>query len=138
MAEKDAEISTLLEKVNDSTADPVLKETLNFLLKDNSLKSSTINELQNEVLSLKTKVNELERYQSKDSVIIYNLPRQSSQVMDDVLRFFNNQLKVSVSSCDIKACHPLSKMQDARRPPPIIVKFIYFNQKERVFARKNS
>ena len=49
MAEKDAEISTLLEKVNDSTADPVLKETLNFLLKENSLKLSTINELQNEV-----------------------------------------------------------------------------------------
>ena len=109
---------------------------MNFLLKEPSLQSTTIKKLENEVCSLRTKINDLERYQSKDSVIIYNLPRKTNQVMEDVLRVFNNQLKVSVSRCDINACHHPSKRQDPRRLPPMIVEFLYFNKKKRIFARK--
>ena len=127
--DKDSGISSLIDKISDSCIDSVLKETFSFLLKKNSLQSSTIKKLQNEVCSLRTKIIDLERYQSKDSVTIYNLARESNRVMKDVLRLFNNRLKVSVSPCDSKACHPLSKMQDPRSPSAVIVKFLYFNQK---------
>ena len=87
---------------------------------------------------MRTKVIDLERYQSKHSFTIYKLHRRTNQDMEDVLRLFNKQLKESVSLCDIKACHSLSKMQDSRRPLPVIVKILYLNQKERIFSMKKT
>ena len=54
--DKDSGISSLLDKISDSCIDSVLKETFSFLLKKNSLQSSTIKKLQNEVCSLKPKL----------------------------------------------------------------------------------
>ena len=84
------------------------------------------------------KVNELERYSSKDCIIIQNLPLLSPNqtLVEDVVRLLNEQLQIKVMSSDIVACHFLAPYKVTKDPPPVIVKFVYFWQKDRAWSRK--
>ena len=93
--------------------------------------SMVIKELQNRVSFLENKVNELERYSSKDCIIIHNLPLMEGSFTDDVLSLFNNVLGVEVNSFDLKAVHPLGVVSN-NKPCTVIAKFVYFDLKNRV------
>ena len=58
----------------DSNIDENSKQIINFLINANKKMAETITQLQSAVQELRIKTNDLERYKSKDSVIIYNLP----------------------------------------------------------------
>ena len=84
---------------------------------------------------LENKVNEMERYSSKDCVILQNLPLRSGNFTQDVLAFFNEVMGVEVNSCDLKACHPLGPVSQNQKCV-VIVKFVYFDIKNRIYGRK--
>ena len=98
-------------------------------------KDSEIRNLSNRVNYLEVKVNELERYSSKDCVIIQNLPMLHGNIIRDVLDLFNNILGLDVSDYDLKACHPLG-IASRNQKTSVIVKFMYFETKNRVYGRK--
>lgn len=125
-------LSNLIKNV-----DPSLKEILLFLIKENEEKTTQLQSLTSEVQELRQKTNELERYNSKDTIIIHNLPLRSQRnIMEDVILFLKSTMQVYLQAEEIKACHPLGPVKDVNNPPPIIVKFIYFNDKFRVWSRK--
>ena len=78
----------------------------------------------------------MERYSSKDCVILQNLPLRSGNFIQDVLVFFNEVMGVEVISYDLKACHPLNPVSQNQKFV-LIVKFVYFDiKKNRIYGRK--
>ena len=100
-------------------------------------KDAQLIRLQNEIEYLREKVNDVERYTSKDTIIFRNLPLLSNKdVTTDVIEFIRNVLHVEVTSGDLVACHELGRIVDINEPPPIIAKFLYFGQKNQIWGRK--
>ena len=87
-----------------------------------------ITELRSEVQFRKSKLNDVERYQSKDCIIFRNLHLLSNQnVTVDVVHFVKTALGVQLDSSVLGACHPLGIIDDSRQPSIIIAKFLYFD-----------
>ena len=113
-----------------------VKQVLAQLVRDNDVKTQQIAKLESDVRHLNIKVNELERYQSKDCLIFRNLPIGSNgSILEDTLAFIRDIMYVDIQACDLKACHALGPVV-TDKPPAIIAKFVYFDQKERIWSRK--
>ena len=86
---------------------------------------------------LRSKINEVERCSSKDTLIFRNLQFVSNvNVTTDEVNFINEVFHVDYCEADLVAFHELGKLGDPREPPAIIAKFIYFNQKSCIWGRK--
>ena len=129
-----SEFISKFETVKDSL-DSKTKDLFESLVICLQGKDSEIRNLSNRVNYLEVKVNELERYSSKDCVIIQNLLMLHGNIIRDVLDLFNNILGLDVSDYDLKACHPLS-IVSRNQKTSVIVKFVYFETKNRVYGRK--
>ena len=127
----------LMKKLHESESlDEPSKEILKTLIEENIAKNTRIAELESEVAQMKIKVNQLERYQSKDCLIFRNLPFSSNGTyLSDVIDLIQNALNVNIEPRDLKACHPLGRGSPFN-PPTVIAKFVYFDQKERIWTRK--
>ena len=93
-------------------------------------KKQLIDGLQNRVHFLENKVNEMERYSSKDCVILQNLPLRSGNLTQDVLAFFDEVMGVEVNSYNLKAYHPLGRVSQNQKFV-VIMKFVYFDIKKK-------
>ena len=115
----------------------MLKNFSEYCLKKKKEHSKYFIQLQSSVQQLSFKPNELERYNSKDSVIFDNLPLGiTGTLIRDVSYFCSKVLNMSVTEDNIKACHPLYPVKDFNRPPPTIAKFIRFDKKNSPWNRK--
>ena len=131
-----ANLNTLFDEIKDTVnVDPKLKGLLQGLIENVKGKDDIIVELQNRVHFLDNKVNEMEIYSSKDCVILQNLPLRSGNFTQDVLTFLNEVMGVEVNSYDLKACHPLGPVSQNQKCV-VIVKFVYFDIKNRIYGRK--
>ena len=78
----------------------------------------------------------MERYSSKDCVILQNLPLRSGNLTQDVLAFFDEVMGVEVNSYNLKAYHPLGRVSQNQKFV-VIMKFVYFDiKKNRIYSRK--
>lgn len=127
-------IHETFELLSKTSIDPLLLQFLTSIKNELEDKDKKINELECEVKYLSKKVNEIERYSSKDCIIIKNLPNKGN-LLQDILYFFNDVMGVEVYAQDLKAFHPLGKPGEGKTPN-VIVKFIYFGLKDRIWARK--
>ena len=85
-----ANLNTLFDEIKDSVnIDPQLKGLLQRLIENVKGKDDIFVGLQNPVHFLEKTVNEMERYSSKDCVILQNLPLRSGNFTQDDLAFFN-------------------------------------------------
>lgn len=131
-------MADLIHEVQNSDSDDTLKKALIYLLKQNKEKDEEINQLRSEVEILKHRMINIERYNSKNTIIIRNLPMGfSSDVWGDVLLFFREGMKINLELRDIAACHPLGPIRNVSDPPPIIVRFLYNHHKLNIWARKH-
>ena len=106
---------------------------------------SDTNKRLDELFKLYDDINERlraqERYSSKDSLIINNPPfdpRDEKNLLKNILEFITGTLKVrDVDRYSFKAYHLLPRpyLPD-NLMLPIIIKFVYFNDKDRVFAAR--
>ena len=106
---------TLREEFNAIKADidPKLSEFMDKLVNGLELRDTTITNLTSSVQFLERKVNDIERYSSKDCVIISNLPLQhGSDYWEDIIGFFAKFLSIRVNRHQIVACHPLGPIND--------------------------
>ena len=98
-----------------------------------------------EIIDLEKKQGEIndrlraqERYTSKDCVIICNPPfdsRDIRNVLRNTLKFFENFVNINLEN-RIKACHILPGTAANGCPESVICKFVYFDEKYRVFGAK--
>ena len=128
------EISKQLDSIQDMN--PKLRTFLISKGKRLESQQDEITELRSEVHFLKNKLNDVERYQSKDCTIFRNLPFLFNRnVTEDVDHFVKTALGVQMDCSALAACHPLGRIYDARQLPAIIAKFVYFDMKNRIWRR---
>ena len=103
------------------------------------MKDERIVQLENRVASLELRVSQQEKYSSKDCIIIENMPlRRSDQPLTHhVCQFFSEILQCSTQPSNFNACHSLGPWKDLNYPSAIIVKFIYFGEKNEIYGRRS-
>ena len=107
------------------------------MIEENQELTKFVIQLQSSMQQLSIKTNQLERYNSEDSVIFKNLPLGiTGTLIGDVSFFCSKVLNISVTEDDLKACHPLYPVKDFNRLPPIIAKFTRFDKKNSLWNRK--
>ena len=85
----------LTDKLLSSNFDPELKEFFSMICENLKTKDEQLIRLQNEIEYLREKVNDVERYTSKDTIIFLNIPLLSNKdVTTDVIEFIRNVLHV--------------------------------------------
>ena len=127
-------VKTILDS---ASLDPIVKELFQLLIEENQEPTKSVIQLQSSAQQFSIETNELERHNSKDSVIFNNLPLGiTGTFIGDVSHFCSKVLSISVTENDLKACHPLYSGQDFDRPPPIISKSIRFDKKNSLWNRK--
>ena len=109
------------------------------LFRSLELKTNKIRCLEDKVEVLETQVAEQEKYSSKDCIIIENMPinRSNEPLSHQVCRFLQTHMDHQTTPASFKACHFLGKWKNDRFPPAIIIKFIYFGEKDAIYSRKS-
>ena len=103
-------------------------------------KTRRIRCLEDKVDELELRLADQEKYSSKDCIIIENCPlvETTEPLSHQVCSFFENYLNYKTSPSNFKACHLLGKWSNKDFPPAIIIKFIYFGEKDLILSRKSS
>ena len=133
------EIKSAIEAIENADLKKILTEIVtNLTIKDEKIKS-----LENKVADLEARVDECEIYSSKDCIIMEklpiknfnngNVPPLSHQVCDFLKSYINYETHPS----SFKACHPLGPWKNEKHAPAIIVKFVYFGEKNEIYGRKS-
>ena len=109
----------LTDKLLSSNSDLELKEFLYMIFENLKTEDAQLIRLQNEIEYLPEKVNDVERYTSKDTNIIRNLTSLSNKdVTTDVIEFIRNMLYVENTQGELVACNELGRIVDINEPPP--------------------
>ena len=58
----------------------------------------------------------------------------NGSILEDTFAFIRN-MYVDIQACDLKACHALGPVV-FDKPPAIIAKFVYFDQKDLIWSRQ--
>lgn len=129
------EMQTLLEQA--SSESPSTGKLLKYLCDQLDEKEGRVVMLENRVFDLEMRMTEVERYSSKDCVIIENLPYDLNvDLAMQATDFLNTKLKMQLSPQGLKACHFLSNPTIPGKPAAVILKFIYFSDKDLVWRKK--
>ena len=125
-------IEQALSEIKDSST----KQFIELLLSENNKKSQEIITLKNEVCALEQQITLQERYSSKDCLIFENLPWDGKEFLPTFIsRFLSEYMTFLINPGNLKACHVLGRGQK-NIPPGIIVKFVYFHEKNQIYSRK--
>ena len=129
------ELKQEIEHLEDNGVKDILHKFLSKLI----TKDEIILQLQNRVTEVESRVLETEKYSSKDCLIIENMPEVDGNLplATKVCAFFDLYLNWKSDETNFKACHYLSSPKIGRKPPAIIVKFVYFGEKQEVCGRKS-
>ena len=119
--------------------DGIIKQLFGQLVKNLAEKDKKLEELEERVCSLESRVQLQERYSSKDSLIFENVPLindKNCRLEDQMCSFLACFLDFKTEPANFKACHFLSPWKSNKYPPAVIIKFVYFGDKMEVFKRK--
>lgn len=118
------------------STNPEIASILSQICEQLEDKDKKIETLQNECTDLRNRVLKLERYNSKDCVIISNFPFRDDGIplTEQAVNFFNNVFNANIVCPSVKACHFLGNPR--AQHPKIIVKFVYFEDKNYIWRAK--
>ena len=116
-----------------------LQNSVTGLIAKNKQQENKIKNLEKMQFDMNERLRAQERYTSKDCLIICNPPfdpRDSKNVLKNNLRFFSDFLKINLTENRIKACHILPGTANGDQYDSVICKFVYFDEKDRVFGAR--
>ena len=111
--------------------------------KDRKGKEEIINNLKEEVSTLKGRVEILEKesddqeqYSRRNCILVHGLEENKDEITDDlVASFIKNKMDIDLSVNDIDRSHRIGK-PSPRKIRPIIIKFVRYNDRRKVFSNK--
>ena len=79
-----------------------------------------------------------EQYSRRNCILIHGLKEEMDESTDDrVLKLFREELNEDVLLADLDRTHRIGKKSDSSsKPHPVIVKFGWYNIREKVFKSK--
>ena len=107
-------------------------------------KKKIINGLQNEVSSLKERIYLLEKkpvdseqYSRRNCLLVHRVEEQEQENTDNiVLNLIKEHLDIKLSVKDLDRSHRTGKSNSKSKRRPIIVKFISYNDRRKIFNNK--
>ena len=106
-----------------------------------------IKDLREEVPSLKNEHEQLkpdfenqEQYYRRNCLLVHSIPEEQEKSNDSiVLNAINKHLEKEVTEDDIERTHRVGKpKQNKKTPRPIIIKFVWYNCRQRIFLNKQN
>ena len=132
-----SKLNELITELENNEENSIVSQICSLFQAELKAKDSEINSLKEDVRYLSKQFNEQERYNSKNCIFVSNLPLTSGiSNFKDVTQFLREYLGIVVQETDLQACHPLGKFTDRRQPPNVLVRFLHFYSKDRIWARK--
>ena len=96
-------------------------------------------DLKNNVFDLEKRVNFQERYSSKDCPVFFSKfdinPYSPNLISDMCNLVYHDFVGYVLSPGAIKACHLLPTRKDSGQNVPIILKFVFFSDKDEIFEK---
>ena len=106
-----------------------------------------IKDLREEVSSLKIEHEQLksdvenqEQYSSRNCLLVHGIPEEQGEGTDSiVLNAINEHLEEELTEVDSERTHRVRKpKQNKKTPRPIIIKFVRYNCRRRIFLNKKT
>ena len=129
-----------------------LAESINFLSdkfkeyeEDRAKKDKIIEDLKSKVDSLSTKIEKLEKlqdqqeqYSRRNCLLVHGIAEEKEEITDEVIiNTLNEKLDLEIKLRDIGRTHRIGEPKKTRgKTRPIIVKFVRYNDRNRVFRNK--
>ena len=122
----------------------VMSDKFDEYEKDWKEKEKIINGLQNEVSSLKERIDLLEKrsddseqYSCRNCLLVHGIEEQEQENTDNiVLNVIKEDLDIKLSVKDLDRSHRIGKSNATSKRRPIIVKFISYNDRREIFNNK--
>ena len=97
-----------------------------------------VSSLKNEHEQLKSDVENQEQYSRKNCLLVRSIPVEQGENTDSiVLNAINEHLEEELTEDDIEHTHRVGKpKQNKKTPRPIIIKFVRYNCRRRIFFNK--
>ena len=113
--------------------------------KERQVQKQVIEELRGEVSSLNEKRNSIteqvdqqEQYSRRNRLLIHGIAERNQENTDDLaLEIFREKLDIELTQRDLDRTHRIGKNDKrSNRPRPVIVKFIRYNDRKKIFSKK--
>ena len=113
--------------------------------KERQEQKKVIEELRGEVSSLNEKLNGFteqvdrqEQYSRRNCLLIHGITEGNQENTDDLaLEIFREKLDIELTQRDLDRTHRIGKNDKrSNRPRPVIVKFIRYNDRKKIFSKK--
>ena len=113
--------------------------------KEREEQKKVIEELRGEVSSLNEKLNGFteqvdrqEQYSRRNCLLIHGITEGNQENTDDLaLEIFREKLDIELTQRDLDRTHRIGKNDKrSNRPRPVIVKFIRYNDRKKIFSKK--
>ena len=120
-----------------------MSEKLDDFEKDRKEKEEIINNFKEEVSTLKGRVESLEKesddqaqYPRRNCILVHGLEENKDGITDDlVASFIKDKMDIDLSVNEIDRSHRIGK-PNPRKKRPIVVKFVRYNNRRKVFSNK--
>ena len=113
--------------------------------KERQEQKKVIEKLRGEVSSLNEKLNGIteqvdrqEQYSRRNCLLIHGITEGNQENTDDLaLEIFREKLDIELTQRDLDRTHRIGKNdKKSNRPRPVIVKFIRYNDRKKIFSKK--
>ena len=113
---------------------------------DRAMKDKIIEDLKSKVDSLSTKIekpekirDQQEQYSRMNCLLVHGIAEEKEKITDEVIiNTLNEKLDQDITLRDLERTHQIGEPKKTRgNTPPIIVKFVQYNDRNRVFRNKN-
>lgn len=127
----------LYERIEESTSKlQVTMEKIEGYVKEvDSLKSDNV-ALKMKVLSLESRLEDMENYSRRNCIEIQGVPEERDEDVLDVIKKVGNALDTNITEDMVDACHRLGRRTDEKKPRGIIVKFVRRMDKEQLMKKR--
>ena len=97
-----------------------------------------VSSLKNEHEQLKSDVENQKQYSRRNCLLVHGIPEEQGESVDSiVLNAINEHLEEELTEDDIEHTHRVGKpKQNKKTPRPIIIKFVRYNCRRRIFFNK--
>ena len=112
--------------------------------RDRLEKEKIIKDLKEEVTYVRGKVDNIKaemgkqgQYSRRNCLLIHVIPENKNKYIDDLaMEVIGSKMDIKITANDINRTHRIRKLKNNGKPRPVIIKFVRYNDRKKVFSSK--